>query len=52
VEEPLVKFGSTSDLTNETLGVRCTRIEEPLPGSSFSNWSSWTKIAQLIEGVV
>jgi hypothetical protein len=48
-EFPLVVFSSTRDLTGEIPGLVCRSLERPLPGSSWSNYARWWKIARLIE---
>lgn len=47
--EPDVKFSATSDLSSSHLAITCSRIEQPLPGSSFGQGHFWYKVARLIE---
>jgi len=46
---PAVKWASSSDVTDSKIGLACTKIEKPLPGSGPSAWATWWKIARLIE---
>jgi hypothetical protein len=50
VAQPAIKFGSSSDVSSELLGIACRPLETPLPNSGAREWFSWAKIAQLIEG--
>jgi hypothetical protein len=51
LEAPLVKYGSSYDQTNLDLGVKCTRVEQPLPGTGFRSWKSWWDIASNLEQI-
>jgi hypothetical protein len=42
---------STEDATGFLPGWVCEKLEQPLPGSSVSGWSTAYKIARLIEGL-
>jgi hypothetical protein len=48
-EFPVVVFSSTTDQTDAIPGLKCSPLERPLPGSSWSNFARWYKIARLIE---
>jgi len=40
---------SSTDATGFLPGWHCVRLEEPLPGSTFSGWAIAYKIVRLIE---
>jgi hypothetical protein len=49
---PAITFPSSTDVTNPDLGLSCSRLETPLPGfSNFSQWSTFWKLAKLIESI-
>jgi hypothetical protein len=41
---------SSQDATDFLPGWTCEKLEEPLPGSSLSQWLTGWKIVRLIEG--
>jgi hypothetical protein len=42
---------SSQDATGFLPGWECVRLEEPLPGSSLTEWLTSYKIIRLIEGI-
>lgn len=48
---PGYSWGSATDQTDSLPGLKCTKLEEPLPFGNLSSWHDWFKIAKLIEGV-
>jgi hypothetical protein len=47
-EAPAVLFSSDTDYTGLFPGWNCSPLEEPLPGSSLSEYLSWAKLLRLI----
>lgn len=45
---PGIKWGSSSDLTDELPGLKCSALEQPLPGSSLQSFHTWWNLARLI----
>lgn len=49
---PGVLFSTSSDQTGLVPGLTCERLQEPLPGSSLTQWFTFNKILRLIEGAL
>lgn len=45
---PAIKWASSSDRTGDFPGLVCTRVENPLPGTSYNTWASFWKLVKLI----
>lgn len=48
---PGYTWTSTTDATGFLPGWHCVPLEEPLPGSTLSQWLTSWKIVRLIEGL-
>jgi hypothetical protein len=48
---PGLLFPSSTDQTNPSIGLTCQKLDKPLPGTSWTTWSTFWKIAKLIEGL-
>lgn len=48
---PGILFSTGDDQTGLFPGLVCKKLEQPLPGSSLSQWFSFNKILKLIESL-
>jgi hypothetical protein len=48
---PGIIFGSSTDETGTLPGLTCSRLDSPLPGSSWTQFATFWKLVRLIEGI-
>jgi len=43
-------FPSSTDVSNDLIGLNCSRLETPLPGFTSGSWAEMWRLFRLLEG--